>query len=134
MLHVQASIQIQRIIRGYIGRRKAWHVYCKKQLAQASHYVDKIVHLTIDKEAHRISLLRHQSAILIQKIYRGHRNRDQLIKARATAERRQLMISRIQVRSCMPLVALYPSLIMNLFVGFLIHSALTEPMLVWRLL
>jgi len=86
------------MIRGFLGRRRAIHIFHAIKRRKAALYVNGIIQEAIEIEAKRVFALRLQMSVKIQRVYRGHLVRLILDQARKTAMTQLLMAMRIQVR------------------------------------
>ena len=72
MRRTKAAIQIERVLRGFMGRRKALHILRAIQSKVASTFIARMTHEAELKEIYRIKKLKKDSANLIGKVWRGH--------------------------------------------------------------
>jgi hypothetical protein len=90
-------MQIQRVARGFVGRRRALHRWEWLQHRKAEVFVEQLIRQGVRKEVARVAALRLRMATLIQRVYRGHLTRLVLGRVRKVARRQGLAAACIQV-------------------------------------
>ena len=94
----RSAIKVQKICRGYLGKRIALNRLRNLQSSVVSKFMDRMLHQAKIVEMNRLRLLRKTSAIQIQSLQRGFKIRLRLYKKKKREKERNDAAASLQVR------------------------------------